>query len=294
MTRVRFGTRGSRLALIQVDQVVTILRSRVVDIEIEVVEVATRGDRDQVTPLASGSGAGWFTSVLQDALAAGEVDAAIHSYKDLPTRRPDGLVIAAVPLREDPRDALVSRSGATLAQLPAGAVIGTGSPRRAEQVREMRPDLDIRSIRGNVDTRIRKVDEGEYDAAVLALAGLRRLGSERRANEVFGIWDMVPAPAQGALAVECRADDRQTRELFGAIHDVRAGQAVSAERAFLAALEAGCAFPAGAYAEHFGSTLKLHGMVAPDGRVVRAKTTGPVEGAAGLGRALAAELLGKV
>ncbi|MGE0569974.1 MAG: hydroxymethylbilane synthase [Dehalococcoidia bacterium] len=293
MTPLRIGTRGSRLALIQVEQVVARLRSRDASIEIEVVEIATRGDRDQVTPLASGSGAGWFTSVLQEAVAAGEVDAAIHSYKDLPTRRPEGLVIAAVPLREDARDALISRTGVTLKQLPAGAVVGTGSPRRAEQVREMRPDVEVRSIRGNVDTRIRKVDEGDYDAAVLALAGLRRLGAERRANEIFGIWAMVPAPAQGALAVECRADDERARRLFGAIHDPTIGQAVSAERAFLAALEAGCSFPAGAYAEHFGSTIKLHGMVAPGRRVVRAKTTGPVEAAAGLGRALAAELLGK-
>jgi len=294
MTALRIGTRGSRLALIQVEQVVSRLQAVDPGIEIQVIEIATRGDRDQLTPLASGSGAGWFTSVLQDAVLSGEVDAAIHSYKDLPTQRPKGLVISAVPLREDARDALVARTRTTLKQLPAGAIVGTGSPRRAEQLREMRPDLDVRSIRGNVDTRIRKVDEGEYDAAVLALAGLRRLGSEGRATEVFGIWDMVPAPAQGALAVECRGADADTRRRFGRIHDVAIGQAVSAERAFLAALEAGCSFPAGAYAEHFGTTIKLHGMVAPDGRVVRAKTTGPVEAAAGLGRELAAELLGKV
>jgi len=164
MTALRIGTRGSRLALIQVEQVVSRLQAVDPGIEIQVIEIATRGDRDQLTPLASGSGAGWFTSVLQDAVLSGEVDAAIHSYKDLPTQRPKGLVISAVPLREDARDALVARTRTTLKQLPAGAIVGTGSPRRAEQLREMRPDLDVRSIRGNVDTRIRKVDEGEYDA----------------------------------------------------------------------------------------------------------------------------------
>lgn len=293
MNRVRVGTRGSKLALIQVDLVAARLRAADPATEVEVVEIATRGDHDQVTPLASGSAAGWFTSVLQEALLAGEVDAVVHSYKDLPPLRPDGLVIAAVPMRDDPRDALVTRTKTTLKQLQPGAVVGTGSPRRAEQVRELRPDLEVRSIRGNVDTRIGKVDGGEYDAAVLAYAGLRRLGSEARASEVFGIWDMVPAPAQGALAIECRASDTITRHLMGTIHDARVGQAVSAERAFLAALEAGCAYPAGAYAEHFGTTIKLHGMIAPGGRVVRAKTTGPVEAAAGLGRDLAEELLGK-
>jgi hydroxymethylbilane synthase len=291
MTALRLGTRGSRLALVQVDLVLERLRAAHPGLEVEVVEITTRGDADQQTPLASGSGAGWFTSTIQRALAGGRVDVAVHSYKDLPTARPEGLVIAAVPLRDDPRDALVSRSGRPLRALPTGAVVGTGSPRREAQLREIHPGLDIRPIRGNVDTRIRKVDEGEYDATVLALAGLRRLGLESRAAEVFGVYDILPAPAQGALALECRAADTATRSLLGAIHDPALGQAVSAERAFLAALEAGCSFPAGAYAEHFGSTLKLHGMVAPAGRVIRSRITGPAEAAAGLGRELAAELL---
>jgi hydroxymethylbilane synthase len=260
-------------------------------LDIEVIEISTRGDTDQESALSSGSSVGWFTSAIQQALTEGEVDVAVHSYKDLPTARPEGLVIAAVPARDDPRDALVLRKGRSLAALPNGAVVGTSSPRREAQLREMRPDLDIRPIRGNVETRVRKVDEGEYEATVLALAGLRRLDLEARASDVFGVYDMLPAPAQGALAVECRADDQEVRALLAGIHDPVIGQAVSAERAFLAALEAGCSFPAGAYAEHFGTTIKLHGMVAPAGRVVRSKITGPVEAAAGLGRELAAELL---
>ncbi len=292
MSALRLGTRGSRLALAQVHLVLERLHAAHPGIEAEVVEITTAGDADQQSSLSSGSGAGWFTSTIQRALIDGEVDLAVHSYKDLPTARPEGLVIAAVPLREDPRDALVTRTGRALRTLNAGAVVGTSSPRREAQLRAIRPDLEIKPIRGNVDSRLRKVEEGEYDAAILALAGLRRLGLEARAAEVFGVYDMLPAPAQGALAVESRAEDTATRALLSTIHERVIGQAVSAERAFLAALEAGCGYPAAAYAEHFGSTIKLHGMVAPGGRVVRSKISGGVETAAGLGRELAAELLG--
>jgi hydroxymethylbilane synthase len=291
VTVLRLGTRGSSLARVQADAVRDRLLGAHPSLEIETVEIATQGDVDQQSALSSGSSVGWFTSAIQRALLDGLVDFAVHSYKDLPTARPEGLVIAAVPSREDPRDALVTRSGKPLQALLPGAVIGTSSPRREAQVREMRPDVEVRPIRGNVETRIRKVDDGEYDGAVLALAGLRRLGLEPRAAEVFGVYDMVPAPAQGALAVECRSADEATRRLLAAIHDVKVGQAVSAERAFLAALEAGCSFPAAAYAEQFGSTIKVHGVVASGGHVSRAKITGPVEAAAGLGRELAAELL---
>ena len=201
---------------------------------------------------------------------------AVHSYKDLPTARPEGLVIAAVPQRADPRDALVSRDGATLAGLPQGAVVGTSSPRRAAQAAALRPDLVLRPIRGNVDTRLAKVDAGEYDAAILAIAGLERLGLAERASHVFGFEEMLPAPAQGALAVECRRDDSETLRLVAAIDDRELRRLVSAERAFLAALEAGCDFPAAAYAESFGTTLKLHGLVAPEGVIVRSKVGGPI------------------
>ena len=291
MSALRIGTRASRLALLQTEIVAASLRQAWPDVSLEVVEITTAGDRDRTSPLTSGEGAGWFTSAIQDALLADEVDLAVHSYKDLPTARPEGLVIAAVPQRADPRDAIVSRGGATLAGLPAGAVVGTSSPRRAAQTTALRPDLELRPIRGNVDTRLAKVDAGEYDAALFAIAGLERLGVADRASHVFGFEEMLPAPAQGALAVECRRDDSETRRLLAAIDDRDLRGLVSAERAFLAALEAGCSFPAAAYAESFGTTLKLHGLVAPEGVLVRSKIGGPISAGPGLGRALARELL---
>ncbi len=291
MSALRIGTRASRLALLQTEIVASRLRQAWPEVALEVVEITTAGDRDRTSPLTSGEGAGWFTSAIQDALLAGEVDVAVHSYKDLPTARPEGLVIAAVPQRADPRDALVSRDGATLAGLPQGAVVGTSSPRRAAQTAALRPDLVLRPIRGNVDTRLAKVDAGEYDAAILAIAGLERLGLAERASHVFGFEEMLPAPAQGALAVECRRDDSETLRLLATIDDRELRGLVSAERAFLAALEAGCDFPAAAYAESFGTTLKLHGLVAPEGVIVRSKVGGPISAGPGLGRALAKELL---
>jgi len=291
VTILRLATRGSRLALAQSELVAARLRASWPDVEVEFITVVTAGDRDQATALQEGEQSGWFTSAIQDALLRGEADIAVHSYKDLPTKRPSGLVIACVPLREDPRDALVSRRRGDLRSLPKGAIIGTSSPRRTAQLLELRPDLEVRVIRGNVETRIAKVEAGEYDATVLALAGLRRLGLEGRADHVFGFEEMLPAPAQGALAVECRTDDAATRELLSATDDARLRQAVTAERTFLATIDGGCSFPAAAYAEHFGSTLKLNGLIAVDGRIIRSKMAGPVETAAGLGRQLAEELI---
>jgi hydroxymethylbilane synthase len=289
MTVLRLGTRGSRLALAQSELTAQLLRERHPGLEVELVTIATAGDKDQTTALAEG--VGWFTTAIQEALQRGEVDVAVHSYKDLPTKRPEGLTIAAVPVREDPRDALVSKNDVPLERLRKGAVVGTSSPRREAQVREIRPDLDIRPIRGNVDTRIAKVDAGEYDAAVLALAGLRRLGLEERAAEVFGLYDVLPAPAQGVLAIECRSNDAPTLELVRAIDDPALRRIVTAERSFLARIDAGCSFPSAAYAEEFGTTIKLHGLLAPSGQITRSKMAGPLDTAAGLGRALADELM---
>jgi hydroxymethylbilane synthase len=289
MTVLRLGTRGSRLALAQSELTAQLLRERHPGLEVELVTIATAGDKDQTTALAEG--VGWFTTAIQEALQRGEVDVAVHSYKDLPTKRPEGLTIAAVPVREDPRDALVSKNDVPLERLRKGAVVGTSSPRREAQVREIRPDLDIRPIRGNVDTRIAKVDAGEYDAAVLALAGLRRLGLEERAAEVFGLYDVLPAPAQGVLAIECRSNDAPTLELVRAIDDPALRRIVTAERSFLARIDAGCSFPSAAYAEEFGTTMKLHGLLAPSGQITRSKMAGPLDTAAGLGRALADELM---
>jgi len=293
MTEVlRIGTRGSKLALAQTELVAEKLRAAHPELRVETEIITTAGDRDQVSSLSAGEGVGWFTSALQDALLRGDVDLAVHSYKDLPTRRPEGLAIAAVPMREDPRDALVTNRRATLRSLAPGAVVGTSSARRTAQIRAMRPDLEIREIRGNVDTRLAKLDAGDYDAIVLALAGLRRLGLEGRASQVLGFEEMLPAPAQGALAIECRVDDVGTRTLLQPIDDPDLRLVVTAERVFLATLEAGCAFPAAAHAERFGSTLKLNALIAAeDGRIVRSKMAGPAETAAGLGRSLAEELM---
>lgn len=293
MTTLRLGTRGSKLALTQSELVAALLRERNPELAVELITITTAGDRDQSTALSAGEGAGWFTSAIQQALQAGEIDIAVHSYKDLPTKRPDGLAIAAVPLREDPRDALVSNGRHTLHSLPKGTVVGTSSPRREAQVREVRPDLEVRPIRGNVETRLAKVESGEYGAAVLALAGLKRLGLEDRAHHVFGFEEMLPAPAQGALAIECRADDTSTRGLLASIDDPDLRQIVTAERMFLATIDGGCSFPAAAYAEKFGTTLKLHGLIAADGQIIRSKMAGPMETAAGLGRTLANELMGQ-
>lgn len=293
MTTLRLGTRGSQLALAQAHLVAARLRAVAPDLAIEIVTITTAGDTDQATPLAESERPGWFTSAIQEALQRGEIDIAVHSLKDLPTQRPEGLVIAAIPFRHDPRDALVSRTGVPLPALPPGAIVGTSSPRRQAQLRALRPDLEVRPIRGNIETRIRKVQEAEYDAAVLALAGLQRLGRQAEAAQIFGFEEMLPAPGQGALAVECRADDHQTRQLLRTIDDPTHRLAVTAERSFLAAIEGGCSYPAAAYAEHFGSTLKLHALIAPGGRIIRSKIGGPAETAAGLGRQLAAELLAR-
>ncbi len=181
MNALRVGTRASKLALAQTGLVVERLRAAHPALDVETITISTAGDRDQTSSLTSGEGVGWFTTAIQQALAAGEIDVAVHSYKDLPTKRPEGLLIAAVPLREDPRDALVSNNRATLRGLKAGSVVGTSSARREAQMRALRPDLEFRPIRGNVDGRVAKVDSGEFDATVLALAGLSAQAIERRA-----------------------------------------------------------------------------------------------------------------
>ena len=292
MTALRLGTRGSLLAVAQSGMVADLLRRAHPDLTVEMVEISTAGDRDQTSPLAEG--VGWFTTAIQEALQRGEIDVAVHSYKDLPTARPTGLVIAAVPLREDARDALVSHIGQRVRDLPPGAVVGTSSPRREAQLRAIRPDLEFRPIRGNVDTRLAKVRGGEYDATVLAVAGLKRLGLESAISQVFAFHDMLPAPAQGALAVECRSADELTRGLVRAIDAPALGQAVAAERAFLARLEAGCTFPAAAHAEHAGNVLELTALIARDERMVRSKVDGPLTTAEEMGTRLAERLMAAV
>jgi len=243
--KVRLGTRGSRLALAQSTLVADALRAAT-GYEVELVEIVTPGDTSSA-PIAD-LGVGVFVSALRDALLAGQVDLAVHSYKDLPTAAPDGLLIAAVPLREDPRDALVARDGLTLAQLPAGATVGTCSVRRVAALRALGLPVRTVPLRGNVDTRLRRVRDGELDAVILARAGLLRLGRADAVTEILDPALMLPAPAQGALALECRAGDRDLCQVLALLDDVPSRAAVDAERALLATLEAGCSAPVAALA----------------------------------------------
>ena len=247
---VAVGTRGSQLARRQTALVVDLLRAAWPELRCEVRPIVTEGDRSQESgrPLPEIGGKGLFTEALEHGLRGGELDLAVHSLKDLPTEEAAGVTVGAVCLREDARDCLVSREGLGLAALPAGAVVGTSSLRRVAQLRALRSDLDLRSIRGNVDTRIRKVQEGEYDATVLAAAGVRRLELERFVTEWLEPQAMLPAPGQGALAVQCRAGDERVLELLAAIDDAVARSATTAERAFLRELGGGCAAPVGAHA----------------------------------------------
>ncbi len=274
---LRVGTRGSLLARAQTDAVVAAVAAPV-----EIVPIVTDGDRSTAA-LEQIGGTGVFVSALRSALLEGEIDVAVHSYKDLPTGDAEGIVIAAVPRREDPRDALVARDGLMLGQLPAGSRIGTGSPRRAAQLRALGLGFEIVPMRGNVDTRLRRVGEGAVDAVVLALAGLRRLGRDAEVTEILDPIQVLPAPGQGALAVECRASDTAAVLALRVIDD--------------ADTEAGCTAPVAALAEiaegDDGPEVFLRGSVtAPDGsRAVRLSSTGPVTDAEGVGRRLAAELI---
>ncbi|WP_240771047.1 hydroxymethylbilane synthase [Nocardioides sp. GY 10113] len=249
MGAVRIGTRRSALATTQSGHVAAAIEG--LGLSTELVEITTDGDRSQAagTPLAGSSSTGVFVSALREALLAGEVDVAVHSLKDLPTAPAEGIALVAIPQREDPRDALVARDGLTLGELPPGSVVGTGSPRRAAQLRALGLGVDVRGLRGNVDTRIAKVASGEYDAVILARAGLARLGRQGEITEVIDPLQMLPAPGQGALAIECRADDGATRDALTALDDPGTRAAVLAERATLATLEGGCSAPIGALAE---------------------------------------------
>jgi len=290
---IRIGTRGSRLALRQTDAVVAALRQRFPDRRFEVRTLRTTGDRQTQEPLDQIGGVGVFVKELESALLAGEIDMAVHSLKDVPTGLPEGLIIAAVPGREDPRDALVSRNGAKLADLPPGTRVGTGSARRACQLRALRRDITVAGIRGNVDTRLRKVEAGEVDAVVMAAAALARMGWLDKAAEVLSFDLMLPAPGQGALAVEIRSDDEAIRQMAAAIDDGDYHQAVTAERAFLARLGGGCSVPIAALGEIDGGRLRLQGLVGDrEGiRILRADLEGPAADVEALGVRLAEKLL---
>lgn len=303
---LRLGTRRSKLAMAQSGQVAETVR-QLTGRPVELVEITTYGDVSRES-LAQIGGTGVFVSALRDALLAGEIDLAVHSLKDLPTAQPDDLALAAIPVREDPRDVLIARDGLTFERLPAGARIGTGSPRRTAQLnawaRSLGLDIETVPIRGNIDTRVGFVTGGELDAVVLAAAGLARIGRTEDITEFLDPDAVLPAPGQGALAVECAATNAQLVARLAELDDPYTRVAVTAERSLLAALEAGCSAPVGALADLLAdgqvvTEMRLRGVVgSTDGKtLVQLSTTGPVpsssEEAVALGRELAAAMLDK-
>lgn len=292
LTNLVIGSRGSPLALWQADWARTTLLNANPGLEVRIDVIRTRGDRELGEPVARIGGKRVFTREIEEALLDGRIDLAVHSLKDLPTRLPRGLRLAATSRRSDVRDALVSCAGHKLESLPEGAVVGTGSLRRRAQLRHVRPDLVVEGIRGNVDTRLRKLDAGEIEAVVLAAAGLRRLGLTGRVSEFLPADRFLPAPGQGALGIEIRQDDDRVARAVRCLHDRTTHSAVSAERAMLDELEGGCEMPVGAWARLGEGCLVVDGMVAvPDGgKVVRARTTGEPDASIDVGRRLS-ELL---
>lgn len=288
---VRIGTRGSPLALAQAEMVKSGLAAAHAALRaagaIEIVIIKTTGDQIQDRALSEIGGKGLFTKEIEDALADGRIDVAVHSMKDVPTQLPDGLEIACLLEREDPRDVLISSKGNSIATLPLGAVVGSASLRRQAQLLALRPDLKVITLRGNVGTRLNKLAQGDADATLLALAGLKRLGKADVATAILDMTEMLPAVAQGAIGLEIRATDRRTRDLLAPLHHAATAVAVTAERACLAELEGSCRTPIAAHAELTGDgQLRLRALIAkPDGTsLLRDERSGPAADAERLGR----------
>lgn len=286
---IRIGTRGSKLALWQANAVrdALVAAHRMEPEAIEIVPIRTSGDRIRDRALAEVGGKGLFTKEIEEALLSGAVDIAVHSAKDMETFLPESLAIAAVLPREDVRDALISREGAALDALPVGARVGTASLRREALLKRMRPDLEIALLRGNVPTRLERVERGEFDATLLAVAGLKRLGLEDHVTALLPLETFPPACGQGAIAIECRADDARMRELLAAIDDAPTAHAIRCERAFLAALDGSCRTPIAGYARAAGEMISFRGIIlAADGSAAyEAEGSGPAADAAAIGRA---------
>jgi hydroxymethylbilane synthase len=267
MARLRIGSRGSQLALWQANHISALLRDRGHEVDIEVIH--TTGDKITDVALAKVGTKGMFTKEIEEALAAGRVDLAVHSLKDLPTELPAGFEIAAITERQDPRDAFCSRNYASAEELRRGARVGTSSLRRQAQLKAIRPDLEIHPLRGNVDTRLRKLEQGEYDAIILASAGLKRLGKTGLIKQIIPAEIMCPAAGQGALGIEIREGDAATRELLGFLDNAAARAATTCERALLNRLGGGCQVPIGAFSEKRNGELHLDSIVAdPDGSML--------------------------
>jgi hydroxymethylbilane synthase len=293
MKAIKIGTRGSVLALWQAGWVRSRLQDMHPGLEVEIVKIKTTGDKILDVPLAQVGGKGLFVKEIETALLENGVDLAVHSMKDVPAEFPGGLCIGAVPQRENPLDVLISRNGEEFAHLPKGARIGSSSLRRAAQVRHARPDITVHSLRGNLDTRLKKLRTENLDAILLAAAGVRRLGLEARITQYLPVSLMLPAIGQGALAIEIRQDDEAVRDLVAPMDDRLTRVAVDAERAFLARLEGGCQVPIAGQAKVIADTLELTGLIAEiDGSVVYRETkTASVDKRVGLGHELADSLL---
>lgn len=292
---LRIATRGSPLALVQTELAATALRAVAPGLDVRIVEITTEGDRDRQTPLTVLGGRGVFVRGVEEALLDGRADIAVHSLKDVPTEAVEGLTLGAMLERGDPRDAFAGADGRRLADLPEGARVGTSSRRRATLLNAMRPDIEAASIRGNVETRLEKVASGEYDGAILALAGLERLGRASAATQVFGAMEFLPSPGQGAVTLQCREDDEQTLALLAAIDHAETRAAVEAERGVLAELGSGCSLPVGAYAQIDGDLVALRAMLAHDepaeGELpVFGDASGSIDRAEEIGRGLARQL----
>ncbi len=290
--RLVVGSRGSRLAVIQAEELIGQLRNAVPQLELSLVKIRTQGDRDRKSPLSQIGGRGVFVKELENALLKGKIDVAVHSLKDMPSQLDPGLQLAAVPVRRDPRDALVSGSGKTLSRLPAGARIGTGSQRRALELQAFRPDLEACPLRGNIDTRVSKVCPGGLDGAIIAAAALERMGWQDKVTEYLPVKFFLPAACQGALGVETRAGDGAA-ETVAIVNDEVSWQTTAAERAFLRTLGGGCRSAIAAMARVEGDILQIEGMVAGllSGKTIRAKLTGSRQMPDELGKKLAEKLL---
>jgi hydroxymethylbilane synthase len=298
MAKLRIGSRGSQLALWQANHISALLRARGHEVEIEIIHTA--GDKITDVPLAQvgakgGRGKGIFTKEIEEALAAGRVDLAVHSLKDLPTELPRGFEIAAITERQDPRDAFCSRLYSNIEDLPQSTRVGTSGLRRQAQLKAIRPDLDIHPLRGNVDTRLRKLEQGEYDAIILASAGLKRLGKTELIKQIIPTKIMCPAAGQGALGIEIRESDTSVRQHLEFLNDAPARAATTCERALLNSLGGGCQVPIGAFAEIRKGKLHLEAIVAdPDGStILRESREGNVNDPGKLGNAVGETLLGR-
>lgn len=287
------GTRQSLLALWQSNHIASLLRKQYPDCQVSLKKIVTKGDRILDVPLAQIGGKGLFTKEIETELLDGTVDLAVHSLKDMPTVLPEGLCLTAITTRANVGDAFVSNKYASFSELPQGAVLGTSSLRRKAQLLAVRPDLKIVDLRGNVDTRLRKLDEGQMDAIILAAAGLERLGHADRIREIIPTTVCLPAVGQGALAIECRSDNKEVRDMLAFLNDLPTKQATDAERAFLGLIEGGCQVPIGVHAEVENDNVKIEAVIASlDGsKVLRNNITGPAVNAADLGRKLGQQML---